>query len=72
MGNYMTQVQLSSAGPAQSIEHLAAEREDLSSIPATYIHVGSLNNWEMKVLPLLCKPKNQLDMGISLPPQEII
>ena len=25
----MTQVQLSSAGPVRSIEHLAAEREDL-------------------------------------------
>lgn len=37
----MTQVQLSSAGPVRSIEHLAAEREDLSSIPGTYTHVGS-------------------------------
>ena len=37
----MTQVQLSVAGPARAIEHLAAEWEDLSSIPGTYTHVGS-------------------------------
>ena len=44
-----------SARSAQSVKRLTAEREVASSIPGVGPILRVWNNWEWKVLPLLCK-----------------
>ena len=47
---------LDRSGLAQSVERLTAEREVAGSIPGTVPDLrSSMNNWEMKVVPLDCK-----------------